>query len=387
MINEEIQLGKKFTINSILDIVKIEVKLPIVEKNKFNDCIEIKFIDDELQAKVDKKDIYSYYPQLEKSEIENIRVIRGILQVIFYKTRVRISLLAEVEFEYHNWGQTWQYSIAFPTLKSNLILLPNDIDYNKDNLNLSKPVAIDSVNYVYNINTEAINNIKKYIFRTRQKENNLIVFMENNKEENKLNIDSANKNKNVDIYFTKDKNVYTDDANFDKNDTNFGMVNNTLINNTNLGVEDSNFGIINNRADLINDSKNGIKDSIFDINEGKFNIINIAPSENDRDFNIDNDTNDADFGINDNKNDINEGTRKMINTKENYKYFIEKVIVEEFATRFYNSIASAELIEIIIDRLHNIFVINYMKEIFTEEGIKGKENDGVIKIKQIINKL
>ena len=51
MINEEIQLGKKFTINSILDIVKIEVKLPIVEKNKFNDCIEIKFVDDELQAK------------------------------------------------------------------------------------------------------------------------------------------------------------------------------------------------------------------------------------------------------------------------------------------------------------------------------------------------
>lgn len=369
MINEEIQLGKKFTISSILDIVKIEVKLPIVEKSKFDDCIEIKFVDDELQAKVDKKDIYSYYPQLEKSEIENIRVIRGILQVIFYKTRVRISLLSEVEFEYHNWGQTWQYSIAFPTLKSNLILLPNDKDYNKDDLNLSKPIAIDGVNYVYNINIEAINNIKKYIFRTRQKENGLLSFVENNKEENKSIADSANKFRNTDIYLTKDKNVYVEDTNLYTNDADFDMVNNTLINNTNLGANDTNFGTINNETDNIKDSKNDIKDSVFDINEGKFNIINIDPNENDS------------------KKSIEEGTRKMINIEGDYKYFIEKVVVEEFATRFYNSIASAELIEIIIDRLHNIFVVNYLKEIFTEEGIKDKENDGVLKIKQIINKL
>lgn len=132
----------------------------------------------------------------------------------------------------------------------------------------------------------------------------------------------------------------------------------TLVNNT-LPEEDG------------NDTENTIQEN------QQIDILDSEDNENDT----------ANTVEEDEENDINNIISTEDKTEIDYKYYMNEAIVNIFKDRFFGTEPSEELKEIIVTKVHNIYVVNYLKELYKNDSINDSTNEGIITIKRIIDTL
>ncbi|MGL5764576.1 MAG: hypothetical protein ACRCX8_02930 [Sarcina sp.] len=74
-------------------------------------------------------------------------------------------------------------------------------------------------------------------------------------------------------------------------------------------------------------------------------------------------------------------------TTHDYKYYIGVVVSGIFANKFYNSKASDELIDIVTNKIHSIYVVGYLEELYTKDNILDDTTEGVNIVNKILDSL
>ena len=74
-------------------------------------------------------------------------------------------------------------------------------------------------------------------------------------------------------------------------------------------------------------------------------------------------------------------------TVKTYKDYIGDAVASEFGKRFFGSVPSDEFKNIIIDKIHNIYVVNYLEQLYTDDSIKDELGEGMQVIKRILDTL
>lgn len=84
--------------------------------------------------------------------------------------------------------------------------------------------------------------------------------------------------------------------------------------------------------------------------------------------------------------DIKEEIAVAEETKS-YKDYIGDAITNLFSKRFFGSVPSDEFKNIIIDKIHNIYVVNYLEQLYTNDSIDDESGEGIQVIKRILDTL
>lgn len=173
----------------------------------------------------------------------------------------------------------------------------------------------------------------------------------------------------------------------------------------NLGVKDIKniCGIVqvkysNDRVEL-----NLIVEAEYTDNEGKkYKVFPMVKSENILLINNTKEisTDDDKKEINNNEDQENDIIDNMTNEGEKdisliedegknttYKNYIEEAIKDIFSKRFFGSAPSDDLVKIIIDKIHNIYVVSYLEQIYTNDSVKDELGEGTQVIKRILDML
>lgn len=89
--------------------------------------------------------------------------------------------------------------------------------------------------------------------------------------------------------------------------------------------------------------------------------------------------------------EINDEFKEEVEATEDvqktYKDYIGEAITSLFGKRFFSSIPSECLKNIIIDKVHNIYVVNYLEQLYTDDSIKDESGEGMQVIKRILDTL
>lgn len=89
-------------------------------------------------------------------------------------------------------------------------------------------------------------------------------------------------------------------------------------------------------------------------------------------------------GIND---EFKEEVAVAEDIQKTYKDYIGEAITNLFGKKFFSSIPSECLKNIVVDKIHNIYVVNYLEQLYTEDSIKDDSGEGMQVIKRILDTL
>lgn len=89
------------------------------------------------------------------------------------------------------------------------------------------------------------------------------------------------------------------------------------------------------------------------------------------------------------ENTVEEETIEIESEEEDkdYKYYIGEALTTLFGNRFFGSEPSSEFKEVVIDKLHNIYVPHYLEFLFNSESIENNECEGMMALKRILDTL
>lgn len=70
-----------------------------------------------------------------------------------------------------------------------------------------------------------------------------------------------------------------------------------------------------------------------------------------------------------------------------YKDYMSEAIVNIFGERFYGTVPSDKFIDIIVNKIHNIYVVNYLEQLFTDDNINDSSSLGIKILSDLIDTL
>lgn len=73
--------------------------------------------------------------------------------------------------------------------------------------------------------------------------------------------------------------------------------------------------------------------------------------------------------------------------EKDYKYYIGEGLTRLFGYRFFGSVPSEDFKKVVVDKLHNIYVSQYLETLFDEESIEDNDSEGIMALMRILNTL